>query len=390
LKRKSTLLFRTRSGASRTYITIAFIVIAIFLLVQVAWWGIFQSRYIDKVSRDQFTSWQRDAEITSLLLASSDDLNLKLHLLEQYPHLRFNESDYRFKINEVSLKSFQNAQRGYIRMFSFEGPVFALVVLSLLFFIARSMWAERELKQRQHNFLSAITHEFKTPLSSLRLLVQTARLRDLSVKKLDEYLGNMEEELDRLDRTSEQVLASARLEQAKEPPILEAADLNQVLEALINEARRGIEARGANLTFLASAEALPVSIDQAAFGVVINNLLDNAVKYSPGQEKQVLVSLESTKNVIYLHVDDQGIGFEESGASRLFERFYRAGEEMTRSTPGVGLGLYLVRSITEAMNGWVRAVPNPVGRGARFTVVLPRRLSSGRSDENVSTVEEAI
>ena len=100
--------------------------------------------------------------------------------------------------------------------------------------------------------------------------------------------------------------------------------------------------------------------------------------------------MESTKNVIYLHVDDQGIGFEETGASRLFERFYRAGEEMTRSTPGVGLGLYLVRSITEAMNGWVRAVPNPVGRGARFTVVLPRRLSIGRSDENVSTVEEAI
>jgi len=74
----------------------------------------------------------------------------------------------------------------------------------------------------------------------------------------------------------------------------------------------------------------------------------------------------------------------------LFERFYRAGEEMTRSTPGVGLGLYLVRSITEAMNGLVRAVPNPVGRGARFTVVLPRRLSIGRSDDNVSTVEEAI
>ena len=212
------------------------------------------------------------------------------------------------------------------------------------------------------------------------LLVQTARLRRMPSDRLDTYLIHMEAELDRLERTSEQVLASARLEQAmgdpESPgPVLNEADLNRVVEDCVAAARPGLEARGAELTVELSPEPLPVSIDEAAFSVVMNNLLDNAVKYSSGADKTVRVALERDDDLVRVHVEDRGVGFSEAEAERLFERFYRSGDEMTREAPGVGLGLYLVRSITEAMNGWVRAGQNPSGGGARFTVVLPRRLS---------------
>ena len=374
---------RPRFGraTSRTATRIAFAVIVVFLLAQVSWWLLFQQRYIGEVSRVRLEGWERDAITATLALeASRGDAELQQVLADRYSHLRFDQVSERFVVDEGGRSAFLRQQRGYLRMFAFEGPFFVLVVMFLLVYIALSLRAERDLKRRQQNFLLAVTHEFKTPLSILRLLVQTARLRRMPSDRLDTYLIHMEAELDRLERTSEQVLASARLEQAmgdpESPgPVLNEADLNRVVEDCVAAARPGLEARGAELTVELSPEPLPVSIDEAAFSVVMNNLLDNAVKYSSGADKTVRVALERDDDLVRVHVEDRGVGFSEAEAERLFERFYRSGDEMTREAPGVGLGLYLVRSITEAMNGWVRAGQNPSGGGARFTVVLPRRLS---------------
>ncbi len=380
VRRRSSERPRLGRGTSRTATRIAFAVIVAFLLAQVSWWLLFQQRYIGDVSRVRLAGWDRDAvTATRALEGSAGDSELQLLLVERYPHLRFDQASERFVVDEGVRSAFQQQQRGYLRMFAFEGPFFALAVLFLLVFIARSLRAERDLKRRQQNFLSAVTHEFKTPLATLRLLVQMARLRNLPDDQLDTYLSHMEGELDRLERTSEQVLASARLEQAvRDPasplPVLEEVDLNRVVEDCVAAARPGLEARGAELTIEHNPEPLPVSIDEAAFSVVFNNLLDNAVKYSSGDDKAVRVVLERDHDLVRVHVEDRGVGVTEAEAERLFERFYRSGDEMTREAPGVGLGLHLVRSITEAMNGWVRAGPNPSGSGARFTVVLPRRL----------------
>ena len=376
MRRRGVRRVRVRRVPSRTATRIAFAVIVAFLLTQVVWWLVFQEGYIGEVSRVRVASWERDAATANLML---DRVGMEMidDLIERYPQLRFDQAASQFVVDERVRTDFERQQRGYLRMFAFEGPFFALVILSLLVFIALSLRTERDLKRRQQNFLSAVTHEFKTPLSTLRLLVQTARWRQLSPEKLDDYLAHMEGELDRLERTSDQVLASARLEQAVQAPVLKAVDLNRVVEEFVVSARAGLEARGARLSFTAGPEPLPVSIDEAAFGVVVNNLLDNAVKYSHGPEKPITITLELDHDLVRLHVDDRGVGLEEGEAERIFGRFYRAGDEMTRKAPGVGLGLHLVRSITEAMNGWVTAVPNPGGRGARFTVVLPRRLPVG-------------
>ena len=115
-----------------------------------------------------------------------------------------------------------------------------------------------------------------------------------------------------------------------------------------------------------------MSLDGAAFGIVLGNLLDNAVKYSPGSEKRVTVRLVSQNHLAVLHVEDEGVGISEEETRRVFNKFYRVGNELTRESTGVGLGLHLVKTMAEAMNGWVRCERLP--QGTRFSVVFPRRL----------------
>jgi two-component system, OmpR family, sensor histidine kinase SenX3 len=365
---------------------IAFGVIITFVIAQVVWWIIFQARYVSEVKDTTLQTWQKNVELANYMLAFSSSANLVETLQAEYPHLLYNNDTKIFSLDQEMVRSFERQQNGYIRMFTFEGPFFVLVVLAGLAVIARSLQTERELKKRQQNFLAAITHEFKTPMSTLRLLVETALFRPLSSEKQKSYLEKMSSELTRLEQTSEQVLAAAQLEHSASAPILESLELNSVIQGIVGKARHGLEARGATLTVNYSPESLPVSLDARAFSVVLNNLLDNALKYSPNVPKILKVGLERQNDLIFVHIDDEGIGIPEAELKKVFERFYRVGNEMTRESKGVGLGLHLVKSITEAMNGWVRVESNPIGKGTRFTVVLPRRVALTQEETTMQTV----
>ena len=354
---------------------VAFAVVVIFLLAQVTWWLVFQQRYIDRVTQNTVAAWERDAVTASLLYNARPESSVQAQLIEAYPHLSFTGGS--FTVNPARLRAFRAEQTRHLRMFAFEGPFYALVILAGLYIIAISLRAERDLKKRQQNFLNAMSHEFKTPISTLRLLVETALYRPLKPEKQRDYLGRMEREVTRLEAMSEQILASARLEHTPIIHTLTPADLGDVVRGVIERERSGLEARGAQLSVDYTPDALNVSLDPAAFGIVLSNLLDNAVKYSPGTRKTVKVRLEAQRHLALVHVEDAGIGLDEAEKARIFDPFYRVGDELTRATSGVGLGLHLVRSMTEAMNGWVRCdapLDAQTGRGSRFTIVLPRRL----------------
>ena len=353
----------------------AFIVIIAFVVAQVVWWIIFTERYVSNYRDDTLQTWQKDADVANKLVALSQSSMMIETLRADYPHLKYDQAANEFVIDKNISSNFVKNQNGYIRMFAFEGPFFVLVILTGLYIIARSLRTERELKRRQQNFLSAITHEFKTPMSTLRLLIETVLLRPLSPEKQKSYLEKMSSELSRLEQTSDQVLAAARLEHLESAPVLEKLELNSVVQGVIDKARSGLEARGALLSIDYSPEPLNVSLDGNAFSVVLNNLLDNAVKYSLRVPKVIKVSLEGQSDLVLIHIDDEGMGIPEQELNHVFERFYRVGNEMTRESKGVGLGLHLVKTITEALNGWVRVEKNPNAKqGTRFTVVLPRRV----------------
>jgi signal transduction histidine kinase len=225
------------------------------------------------------------------------------------------------------------------------------------------------LKRRQQNFLLAATHEFRTPISTLRLLVESAQYRELPREKQLELLERMNTEVSRLTDVSERVLATARLEQGAVIGSLEVRDLGIVTAAIVAEMRQKLGGRGATITLEDTHQELPTKVDAAAFGIVLGNLIENAVKYSPDAVKPVTVRLEAKGERAMVSVTDAGVGVDPKEVPHLFDQFYRVGNEMTRTAQGLGLGLYLVRGITELMGGTVRCEPLP--QGTRFTVSLP-------------------
>jgi signal transduction histidine kinase len=359
-------------GSTRALTRAAFAVIGLFVLAQVVWWLIFIVRLVDRQSEARMLAWMNDLESVNRILVNEPEALTPM--LSRYPHLRAVAGEVRVEIDDAAVSAAEGANRSVRRMVMFEGPFFAVVILLLLSFIAGSLRAERELKRRQANFLSAVTHEFNTPITTLRLLLQTMQLRTLSPERSLQHLRQMEGELDRLQRTGAQVLAAARLEQSPEPPVLKAVDLNAAVQGIVGRSRAGLSVRGAQLIVHYAPEPVPVSLDLEAFALVLENLFDNAVKYSLGDAKPIRVTIIGEPEVVRLVVEDEGVGIPATERERVFERFYRSGEELTRTASGVGLGLHLVRSITEAMNGWVSVSAGSEGRGTRFTLTFMRRI----------------
>ena len=354
---------------------IAFAVIVTFVLAQVTWWLLFQTRLLEAAAEERAAAWTRDVTTANEVLARSP--GALDALLARYPHLRSVPNDGRpaVAIDPAASAAAREEAAGQRRMLAFEGPFFAVVILVMLALIAGSLRTERELKQRQQNFLSAVTHEFKTPIGTLRLLLETLRYRDVPAAKRADYLARIDGELARLEKTSDEVLAAARLETADAPPVLEAADLGDAVRATVERLRGGLEARGADLRVEPIDAPAPVSLAPESFAVALGNLLENARKYTPGARARITVRVDATGDPLRVHVDDAGPGVPTGERAKIFDRFYRSGDEMTRTSAGVGLGLHLVQNAVQTMNGWVSVSDAPTG-GARFTIHLPRRVGS--------------
>jgi len=352
---------------------VSFVVIIIFVLLQVFWWLVFQNSYVKNVSEAILDGWEHNAQVaTAIFLSAPNEPNLLLALQQHYPELVFVAETGQFVVNENVKQGFLEEQNRILRMFAFEGPFFIFVVLAGLYVIAASLRTEHELKRRQGNFLGAVSHEFKTPISTLRLLIESLLMREMPADKQRNYIKKMEAELSRLELSSEQVLASARLEQ--NPNLyLEKLELNQETKLIVEKLRPSLELRGAKLKISYSAQDLYVLLDKNSYALILSNLLDNAVKYSPQAEKKIELSIEADEFLAILRIKDYGIGIDKKEVKKIFSRFYRVGDEMTRSSKGVGLGLYLVKSLTEKMNAWVNLESKP-GEGSLFSLSFPRSL----------------
>ncbi|WP_245575117.1 sensor histidine kinase [Meiothermus rufus] len=354
----------------RNWVWLAFGLVVLFLVAQVVWWMLFQRQYIQQNLEYAGTAWLQEAALVQRLWAATQPEQrgaLRQELRQAFPHLEVEGE--RVYVRPERLAAYRAEQMRHLRMLAFEVPVFLLVMLLGLLIIAQSLRREQEYKRRQQNFLLAASHEFRTPLSTLRLLVQTLLLRELPVEKQRRYLEHMSQEIDRLEELSERLLATSRLSQGLGQVRPERQDLNQVVEHCLNRQKGVLEARGARLHFEPSPQPVPVDLDPEAFGLVLSNLLDNAVKYSPQAEKPIWIRVKSEGHRARLEVEDRGVGLPRGQIQQIFEPFYRAGEEQTRHTRGLGLGLYLVRAISELMGGSVEAQALP--QGARFVLRLP-------------------
>jgi signal transduction histidine kinase len=234
----------------------------------------------------------------------------------------------------------------------------------------RTLRRELDVARRESEFVSAVTHEFRSPIAGIRQLgslLEQGRIP--SDERRQQYYGMIVHESQRLERLVDNVLDSARLEDGSRPFQLALIDPGPWLASLATsfsaERRDGMP----ELQVSVAADLPAVRADIEALALAVQNLLDNAVKYSPGQPAISLDARRDERNLV-IEVRDRGVGIASEDLPHVFDRFYRGGGEVTRRVKGTGLGLSLVKHIVTAHRGTV-AVESHEGVGSSFTITLP-------------------
>ncbi len=254
-----------------------------------------------------------------------------------------------------------------LRMLLFEGSFLLLLLLAGVALLLRVMRREVLVHRQHRNFLSAVTHELKSPIASARLHVQTLRLGRVGDDKRETYLRRAEEDLDRLAEAVDQLLETARSASGKAALAIEPLDL---AEFTVRTAEHIATRETPSVVLEIDApRPVPVRADGAALEMILRNLITNAVKYG-GDPPRVLVSVTAERQEGRVEVRDFGPGLKGAAPCEVFDPFIRGGDEVVRSTPGVGLGLFLVAELTRALGGRVRARNAPEG-GFAVEVALP-------------------
>lgn len=253
-----------------------------------------------------------------------------------------------------------------------------LLVLGSLFFafllaglVLLCAWLVREMRQsqRQQAFLDAVTHEMKTPLASLRLYAETLALRDPGPARRAEFLVHMREDVERLERTVDQVLAAARAAARARRPRRERVDLAELLDGSVREVRDRYRLAPAAVRIELDGD--PAALAQPdELALVFRNLIDNAVKYSGAAVDVRVAARIADDGQVHVVIEDRGVGIPREELRRIFLPFYRAGLDVQRRVKGLGLGLFIVRYLVRRQGGRVVADSEGPGRGSRFEVTL--------------------
>lgn len=253
---------------------------------------------------------------------------------------------------------------------------FALIIAGIIVY---TVFLVLEIKRNEEHqtFINAVTHELKTPIASMRLYLQTLQSREVDEARRRQFYDIMLADAERLHMTVEQVLKAGALSQKRKKvawaPVDMAALARECVQLAVVRHHLGPDA----VSFEAHHEGpLVVSGEAEDLRAVVTNLLDNAVKYS-GERVQVTVSVAvPSPGTVWVRVQDRGVGIPRKQLKRIFNRFYRV-QARGFQVKGTGLGLYIAKTIARAHGGRVFAQSEGEGRGATFTVELPRLTPEG-------------
>jgi two-component system, OmpR family, sensor histidine kinase SenX3 len=252
--------------------------------------------------------------------------------------------------------------------------LFLLIIAGL---VLNTIFLVREIRRNeQHDsFINAVTHELKTPVASIRLYLQTLQTRELDETKRQEFYRIMLDDSDRLLHTIEQVLragsegSGSQFHRRSRTPV----DLGEILRESVALARTRFHLEPDALRHEERLSgARPIVLGEPdELRAAVWNLIDNAVKYSPGPV-DISVRLEEVEGRLAIRVTDRGIGISPEELKRIFRRFYRVPPSVALRAKGSGLGLFIVRSVARRHGGRAYAESAGTGQGSTFTLLLPR------------------
>jgi len=247
-----------------------------------------------------------------------------------------------------------------------EGSVFFFLLVFGIWKTRQSFHKEVLLANQQKNFLLSITHELKSPITAVKLYLQTLMTRKLDEEKREEIALKAIADTDRLNSLVENLLLATKIDKSDYSLHYEQLDFSELINSNLTKLQSGTDKE---ITLKSEIEPnIAVSGDRLALHSIIQNLYENAVKYSSG--KPILdVSLKKKKDQAILTFTDQGNGIPDNEKTKIFEKFYRIGNEDTRKTKGTGLGLYIVKRLVEKHKGQISVRDNEP-KGTVFEVIL--------------------
>lgn len=253
--------------------------------------------------------------------------------------------------------------------FAILGVVWLAVIIALAAFW-RNLYEQVQLSRKKDDFISAVSHELRTPLTSIRMYTEMLEKDWVrSDEKRREYYATMRQESERLSRLIENVLDFSRIQRGKKHYNFALGDVNECVTDVVRMMQPYAQRAGFRLA-LEVGEVAPFLFDRDAVVQIVINLVDNALKYANGShDKQIVVRTKMQKGFVVIEVEDHGPGIARNQQKKIFEAFYRCGDESTRQTTGTGLGLALVKRFAEAHHGFVEII-NTKPTGACFRVGL--------------------
>jgi signal transduction histidine kinase len=256
-------------------------------------------------------------------------------------------------------------------LFGISGMV--LFLLLGAYFIARVIRREAETVRMQADFVSAVSHEFRSPLTSLRQLSEMLAEGRVVAERHQLYFDTLVKETARLQRLVEGLLHFGRMDAGARQYRFEELDAGGLVRRVVSELEPHAAALGRRIEATGAPQACMIEADPEAISVALRNLLDNALKYSPDQPA-VWVEWEGRDSWIAIRVRDKGLGIPAAERNAIFRRFVRGSAAKAANAKGSGLGLAMVRHIVAAHGGQVVVASEP-GEGSEFTMLLPARGS---------------
>ena len=323
-----------RSAGKRfRFITIVYWLLLLYIIAALVWW---------------FVSLEKQNQnLTDLRLS---ELNSQKATLDPQ-----NFAERHFKIDNDSKRSTEK----YIA----EGVTFLILILIGAFFVYRSVRKQFRVQQQQQNFMMAITHELKTPISVAMLNLETLQKYQLDAEKQKKLIRMTLQETSRLDTLINNILVSSQLEGGGYVFSKEELDFSSLFKDCVRDAKTRYPERN----FIENIEPeIEIAGDPLLLQLLISNLIENAVKYS-SKEKSIICKLNRSGKDVLMNIIDEGIGIADSEKTKIFEKFYRTGNESTRKTQGTGLGLYLCSKIAGDHNADI-SVTNNIPSGTNFAI----------------------
>ncbi|HEY0751475.1 MAG TPA: ATP-binding protein [Chitinophagaceae bacterium] len=267
--------------------------------------------------------------------------------------------------NNAELERIRESEKRNSVKYIAEGITFFLLIFFGAVYIWRLIKKQFFVQLQQQNFMMAVTHELKTPLAVARLNLETLQKHQLDPEKQKRVIDMTLQETLRLDTLINNILISSQFEGGAYRTVKEELDLSELTEEVFQQ----FHVRYPHRKVISEIEHdIDMNGDPLLMKLLISNLLENANKYSP-KEQPVELKLSKKNNKITLQVTDQGWGISDEEKEMVFEKFYRAGREETRTTKGTGLGLYICKKIAENHNGIITIKDNEP-QGSIFTVTF--------------------